>query len=282
MSTITRDPKIEVAIANWAPRFTSQGVDPNDFARVTAPLERWEDWLPAWVENGDRHAELAREADAAGRSVTAGEAWVHAALSYHFAKFVWMVDLERHDDATRRAVDAVYAAHRHLDPTAERVEVPFEGTTLVGNLRGPRDAPLVVLLPGLDSTKEEFFHWENVFLERGLATFSLDGPGQGETGYATVIHPNYEVALAAALDHLGWERPVRLAGVSLGGHYAPRAAAFEPRVRAAAAVSGSYDFGEVFDSRPRISQETFVHHTGAHSHEEARAKAHELNLAGVA
>jgi 2,6-dihydroxypseudooxynicotine hydrolase len=79
------DARIEAAIANWAPRFTAQGVDPNDFVRVTRPLERWDEWLPAWSANGDLHAELARDAEASGRRVTAGEAWVRAALSYHFA-----------------------------------------------------------------------------------------------------------------------------------------------------------------------------------------------------
>ena len=55
---------------------------------------------------------------------------------------------------------------------------------MVGNLRRPPGLdrpPLVLLIAGLDSTKEEFFAVENIFLARGLATFSLDGPGQGET-----------------------------------------------------------------------------------------------------
>src|SRR5207247_673038 len=75
--------------------------------------------------------------------------------------------------------------------------------TMVGNLRRPSPAgryPLVLLLPGLDSTKEEFFHWENVFLTRGLATLSLDGPGQGETGEKMPIRPDYEAAVTVALD----------------------------------------------------------------------------------
>src|SRR5437763_3470697 len=114
------DERIEAAHAHWAPRFTSQGVDPNDFARVTDPLETWPEWLPAWFENGDRHARLAREAEAAGRTRSAGEAWVHAALSYHFGKFVWMVDMERHRAGTAKAKDAVANFHRLLDPTAER------------------------------------------------------------------------------------------------------------------------------------------------------------------
>jgi hypothetical protein len=43
------------------------------------------------------------------------------------------------------------------------VEIPFEGGTLPGILRIPRHAgreagvPVVILIAGLDSTKEEFF-----------------------------------------------------------------------------------------------------------------------------
>jgi 2,6-dihydroxypseudooxynicotine hydrolase len=279
------DERVQAAIANWAPRFVSQGVDFNDFRRVTAQVETWPEWLPAWVANGDMHAERAREAEERGRTLTAGQAWNHAALSYHFAKFVWMVDMDAYRDAADRAVTALREVHRLLDPLAERVEIPFKGTAMVGNLRRPIAAeqpPLVLLLPGLDSTKEEFWEWENVFLQRGLATFSLDGPGQGETGYTTHIHPHYEVAVTAALDHLQWPAPVGLAGVSLGGYYAPRAAAFEPRVRAAAGVSGPFNFGEVWDNRPSLTKETFQHHSGASSPDEAREKAFELSLDGVA
>ena len=283
MSSITaRDAKIEAAISNWAPRFTSQGVDPSDFVRVTQPLERWDEWLDAWLANGERHAALAREAESAGRTLTAGDAWVHAALSYHFAKFVWMVDMERYRAAADRAVAALYEAHRLLDPSAQRVEVPFEGATLVGNLRGARDRPLVFLLPGLDSTKEEFFNWEEVFLRRGLSTFSFDGPGQGESGYATHIRPDYEAATSAALDTLGWARPVGVVGVSLGGYYAPRALSGDERFRAGVSVSGAFCFGEVWDARPSLTKETFQHHSGARDQDEARARAFELDLDGVA
>ena len=280
-----KDERVRAAIANWAPRFVSQGVDFNDFVRVTERVETWPQWLPAWVENGDLHAALAREAGARGRTLTAGQAWNRAALSYHFAKFVWMVDMDLYCAAADKAVAALAEVHRLLDPSAERIEIPFDGFAMAGNLRKPAGVakpPLVLLLAGLDSTKEEFFHWEQVFLDRGLATFSLDGPGQGETGYTTVIHPNYEVAVTAALDRLAWDSPVGLAGVSLGGYYAPRAAAFEPRVKAVAGVSGAFNFGEVWDARPSLTKETFQHHSGAANPEEAREKAFELSLEGVA
>src|SRR5512145_1304181 len=134
---------------------------------------------------------------------------------------------------------------------------------MVANLRRPTGhnrPPLVLLLPGLDSTKEEFFNWENVFLQRGMATFSLDGPGQGEGGYAGHIRPDYEHAVAAALNALAGRQELDLervgaVGVSLGGYYAPRAAAFEPRLRAAAAIGGPYDFGECWPNLPAITRE---------------------------
>ncbi|MGH8937460.1 MAG: alpha/beta hydrolase family protein [Acidimicrobiia bacterium] len=284
------DARVEAAIANWAPRFVAQGVDYNDFIRTTAGIERWEDWLAAWSATGDLHATLAAEAERAGRSLTAGKAHVRAALCYHFAKFVWMVDMDRYREAAGQAVASLYAAHHHLDPTAERVEMILDGATMVGNLRrsdrGTRP-PLVVLVPGLDSTKEEFFNWENVFLERGMATFSLDGPGQGETGFATHIRPDYEVAVATALDALGGRSDldperVGVAGVSLGGYYAPRAAAFEPRLRAAVAIGGPFDFGECWDRLPSITRDTFIHHSGSRDQRQGAGRASELSLAGVA
>src|SRR4051812_49867166 len=86
------DARVQSAIDHWAPRFVQAGVDHNDFIRTTAGVERWEDWLDAWAALGDRHAGLAREAEAAGREVTAGDAGVRGAGASHLAQFVWVLD----------------------------------------------------------------------------------------------------------------------------------------------------------------------------------------------
>jgi 2,6-dihydroxypseudooxynicotine hydrolase len=284
------DARVQAAIENWGSRMIANGVDYNDFRRVTSSLERWDDWLDAWTATADGHREDAERAREAGHDLTAGEAYVRAAVCYHFAKFVWVLDIERNRAATEQAIAALAAGHALLDPTAERVEAPLDGAQIAANLRRPRGIerpPLIVLIPGLDSTKEEFFHWERVFLERGMATVSLDGPGQGESGFALDIRPDYEVAVAALLDALGGRHDVDLdrvgaAGVSMGGYYAPRAAAFEPRIRAVAGISGPYDMSANWDNLPSLTRETLQHHTGASSPEEARARAAELSLAGVA
>jgi 2,6-dihydroxypseudooxynicotine hydrolase len=285
------DARVRAAIDNWAPRLIANGVDFNDFVRTTSSITRWDQWLDAWCATAEVHQALAREAREVGHLRSAGEAFLRAAVTYHFAKFVWVLDPERNRRATEAAVKAMYDAHAILDPSAERVEAALDGASVVANLRRPpagaRPAPLVVLIPGLDSTKEEFYLWESVFLRRGMATLSLDGPGQGETGLRLSIRRDYEVAVAAILDAvahvdgLDLER-VGAAGVSLGGYYVVRAAAFEPRLKAVAGVSGPYDMSANWDTIPPLTRETFTHHSGATHDADARERAARLSLAGVA
>ena len=283
------DERVEAAIRHWAGRFIANGIDYNDFVRTTASVSRWDEWLDAWTATAEVHTGLAERWREQGHQRSAGEAYLRAAVSYHFSKFVWVLDPERNRRNTQAAVRALYAAHELLDPTAERVQAPLEGGIVVANLRRPSGterAPLVVLIPGLDSTKEEFFHWESVFLSRGMATLSLDGPGQGETGFHMNIRPDYEIAVTAILDAVAGRSeldPERIAavGVSLGGNYVIRAAAFEPRIKALAGISGPYDLAASWESMPSLTRETIAHHTGAGSDEEARRRAHEVNLAGV-
>jgi len=284
------DARVQAAIDNWAPRMLSQGIDYNDFLRTNSKIERWEEWLGAWSENAELHLRHAKEAEEEGRLLTAGEAYVRAALSFHFAKYVWVLDGDRNREATERAREAIYNAHRLLDPSAERIEAPLDGAKVIANLRRPPGVerpPVVIMIPGLDSTKEEFFNFEDVFIRRGLATLSLDGPGQGEGGFDAPIRHDYEVAVAAILnaiadrDDIDSNR-VGAAGVSLGGYYAPRAAAFEPRLRAVTGVAGPYNFGELWDDLPMLTREAFVYYSRSADEEQGRERALKLDLAGVA
>ena len=122
---------------------------------------------------------------------------------------------------------------------------------------------------------------ENMLLARGMATLSMDGPGQGEGGYTEAMRHDYEVGVAAMLDALGERDDIDVArvgalGVSLGGYFAPRAAAFEPRIRAVAGISGPFCFGELWDSLPELTRETFTHKAGA-----GRERALKFDLDGV-
>ncbi|MFQ5895955.1 MAG: alpha/beta hydrolase family protein, partial [Nitrospinota bacterium] len=178
-----------------------------------------------------------------------------------------------------------------LQPPGRRIEVPFEGTSLPGILRlppggaGGEGAPCVLLLAGLDSTKEEFHTFEPLFHARGLATFAFDGPGQGERGDLP-LRADFETAVGAVAEFLGREGldgggRLGALGVSTGGYYAARAAARVPRLRATVAVGGFYDLAGCWEGLPRLTRQGFAHAMGGVSEEEARERGEALSLQGV-
>ena len=274
------------AIAHWKPRFTANGVLPADFEKITGPLRVWDDWCSAWSAEAAEHEALGRDALRSGRTRSAGAHLARAAVYWHFAKFVFVDDLDQMKSAHMRAVRCLADALPHLDPPGERHEIPFESAALVGVLRRPRTAgphPAVVLIPGLDSAKEEFRATETLFLERGIATFSIDGPGQGEAEYDLRIRGDWEGPGAVVIDYLGrldgidTER-IGIWGVSLGGYYAPRVASGVDSVRACIALAGPYDFGVIWDELPELTRATFRVRSGASTDDEARALAFGLSL----
>jgi dipeptidyl aminopeptidase/acylaminoacyl peptidase len=283
------DARVTSAISHWRARFLANGVAPLDFDAVTKGLDRWEDWCRAWSEAARVHETLGREALAVNRTRSAGGHLAQAAVYFHFAKFVFVEDLAQMRDAHRDAVRCLTDALPHLDPSGERHEIRFEGATLAGILRRPQTRgplPVVVLIPGLDSAKEEFRPTEALFLERGMATFSVDGPGQGEAEYDLPIRGDWEVPGATIVDYLaridGLD-PARIGlwGVSLGGYYAPRVAAGVPKVTACIALAGPYNFGEIWEGLPPLTRETFRVRSGTASEAEARKVALTLSLEGT-
>lgn len=284
------DQRLADAIGHWAPRFVANGIDLNDFNKLAASIERWSDWCSAWCDVGAEHEQLGREALEAGRIRSAGQHLSQAAVYFHFAKFMFVQDMDQHRAAHARAVRCLMDALPHLDPPGERVEIPFEGAAMVGVLRVPRGEgphPAVVLISGLDSAKEELRPTEQLFLDRGLATFTVDGPGQGEAEYDLAIRPDWEVPGAAIIDSLS-ARPevdpdrIGVWGVSLGGYYAPRVASGDQRVRACVALSGPFTFGEEWDVKPLLTREAFRARSRSSSDEAARQRALQLTLEGRA
>ena len=120
-----------------------------------------------------------------------------------------------------------------------------------------------------------------------MATFSVDGPGQGEAEYDLAIRADWERPGAAILDHLSGTPgvdPDRIGvwGVSLGGYYAPRVASEDERVKACVALAGPFNFGEVWGGLPSLTRDTFRVRAKVDTDDEARERALELSLEGRA
>jgi pimeloyl-ACP methyl ester carboxylesterase len=219
----------DFAAAQWS-RATGAGIDPHEYRRVTATLESVADWGPTFLRTGRDH--VARAEDPRS-PVSAGEYLLTAARWFHVATLAPFAEAGL---AASAADDALGRALALLEPGARRVE----GADFTGWLRGPADASAtVIVVPGLDSAKEEFLDLVSALLARGLAVFTMDGPGQGVLAATTAVRADYHRVVGQAIDALGVAR-VGIVGLSLGGYYAARTAALEPRVAAVATVSGPF------------------------------------------
>ncbi|HZQ63952.1 MAG TPA: alpha/beta fold hydrolase [Gaiellaceae bacterium] len=253
-------------------RMLSDGIPYPDYQEALERVATLEAWFDFWAGKGELYESLGDEALAAGNRVSGGEWLWHASLSFHYAQFMWFHDPERRESGQRRKVELYERAAPHLVPPGERVEIPFEGATIPAVVRlplgePPRDGwPCVLLLGGLESTKEESLLFENMCLERGIATVAFDGPGQGELFFQVKLQPDFERYTSAVVDDLEQRDAVDVSrlgvlGRSLGGFYALRSAAFDERLRACVAWGFFYDMTD-FESMPPHTQRGFTYVTG--------------------
>ncbi|HKD75330.1 MAG TPA: alpha/beta fold hydrolase [Ktedonobacterales bacterium] len=281
--------RVQIAIDNWAPRFIANGVDSNDLLRLTHSVQRWEDWSPSWFALAAVHERLGAQAEAQRNYESAGEHYLQAAMLYHFGKFM----VVRYPDLLRTGHENNVRVYQRGLPlfeySGERVEIPYEnGRVIPAILRKPPHrprAPIVILSPGLDSVKEELHSYGNDLLRRGLATLAIDGPGQGESEFDLPLRPDYEVPIRYVIDYLSTRDDVDagrvgMLGVSLGGFFAARAAAHEPRLKAAVMLAAAYDLSQHFDRYPLLTQEAFIHRLKAGDEATAREKLKAFTLAG--
>lgn len=265
---------VEECFEAWTSRFIANGVDGNDLGRLRDRIETWAEWCPAFRDLGEAHAGLGESALDRGDTESAGEHFRAAAMVYHFGSHVWHEDDRLRDETHRLAVECFGRAGPHLDPPVERLEATTAaGFEVVGNLRvpeagpdgAPGESPVVILLPGLDSIKEELSAYDPYFHARGLATLAVDGPGQGETWYHHGMTDRYHRFISAVIDRLESHDPAgvdpgRLAtlGVSLGGFYAPQVAAFDDRVDACVGISGPFVVGPASKYQSALHREQFL------------------------
>jgi dienelactone hydrolase len=159
-------------------------------------------------------------------------------------------------------------------------------------------APIVVVMNGLDSTKEMLAKsvMGTMFARRGLSALFIDQPGTGEAlrlQSLPAVH-NTEVWASPIVDWLVARdavdaRRIGALGVSLGGYYCPRAVAFEPRFASGAVWGANHDWREVQQARLRREGENPVPHYwkhvqwvfGAKDMDNFPTKAEHMHLNGV-
>jgi dienelactone hydrolase len=263
-----------------------EATGPLDFSDIQRVLGRVVDartWYPAWRAEANEAEEAAERLLAAGRTVSAGDMFHRASACHHWGQYLARVGSEQKAEGRAGRVRCYRKAVACFTARIEPVTVPFDGATLPGYLHFSETGeapPCVIMVNGADSVKEEYHNWARQFVRRGLATLTIDGPGQGEMLGVLPMHPEvWERPMAAAIDALAEGGKVDadrigIWGSSLGGFLALRAAAYEPRFRAAISLGGFYDCRD-YRHWPISTQLNVMEDLNVESLSEARAYVEE-------
>jgi alpha-beta hydrolase superfamily lysophospholipase len=212
-------------------------------ARLAPRQAEPEAWREEWCAMGERVERLAAQA---GSARTAGGHCLRSGM-YWFTGERFLYPGEDKQALGRKALALQQKGLLAVHPAIEKVEVPFENTSLPALFfrAGEPRAPTIVVFDGMDNCKEMSVLFCGLeFAARGWNTLAIDGPGQGESlrlrGLAA--RHDYEAPGRAAYDFVAARADVDpgkvvVLGYSFGGYYAARVAAFEKRYAAGVAFS---------------------------------------------
>jgi pimeloyl-ACP methyl ester carboxylesterase len=219
-------------------------------------------WFREWASEARIVEDAGRVRIADGHRRSGAAYLLRAANYYHVGERFLQPKTRESDAAYARGVRCFRdASAQSIHPRIEPVEIPYEGTTLPGLFvhaeGGLTPTPAMIFLDGLDVTKEiQFFKGVPELAARGIACLIVDGPGNGEAiRFRNLrLHHETERYASAAFDFVAArpeidERRIGIMALSLGGYYAPRAAAFEPRFACCVAWGAQWDYHAIWKRR---------------------------------
>jgi dienelactone hydrolase len=231
------------------------GGDLFDIARLCERLEPDDraGWERAWLDLAVTTERRAKEALAAGHGESAKENFFHANQYYRMSDvFLSADEMAKKTERFLKARENFRAAAELHAPPIEVISVPCGSEKYDGYFCHPVNPqpgrwPAVLFLGGADAYAEEIYFGARPMLARGWAVLLVDTPGRGSSHYVKNIptRHDYEIPATACVDYLVSRpevdaRRIAVAGISMAGYYAPRAAAFDARVKALVCWSGCY------------------------------------------
>lgn len=230
-----------------------------------------------WVKMADKLCELAQEDESKGRLLSAGEKYRRASSYLITAERLQAHNAPGRLGLYRRELELFHKGIRLCGEKLERVEIPYEGKHISGLYMRADNAdersPLLVMVNGLDSTKEMMYLVGNQqwLAQRGVSSLAIDQPGTGEALRLQGMTARFDAEHWASkvvdwLETRSDVDPKRIGcyGVSLGGYYCPRAVAFEPRFACGVTLGANHDWRDVQKRRLEKEGDFPVPHYWAH------------------
>jgi dienelactone hydrolase len=215
-----------------------------------------EAWYESWKRVAEHVEKLAQIDKKAEHPLSAGRKYLRACVYYLLAdRMVSNLD-PRKVKIYLQALRAFKEGVTLKRDRVEFVEVPFQGASLPALFVpavGEGPAPCIIHFDGFDVLKETLYlnNVGDAFRRRGVSLLIVDHPGVGEALRLRNMcaSPETEIPAAACVDYLERRsdvdpKRIGIMAVSLGGYYAPRAAAFEKRLKCCVAWGGIWDAGK--------------------------------------
>ena len=221
-------------------------------------------WHDAWSKLGERNKRLAEEDATLNFNVSSGEKFLRAACYFMTAERMCKSNSPLRLKTYKQMLDCFNLGVKSLRDPVTRVEIPFKDTHLPGLFYPAEEysknsnSPCIIHFDGLDVMKEFLFliGLPQQYARRGISTLLLDHPGVGEALRLKnlKLSPETEEPASAAVDYLESRedvdpKKIGVAGISLGGYYAPRAAGFESRLSCVVAWGAINDYGKITKDR---------------------------------
>jgi hypothetical protein len=278
MNFIETNGALQIIIAANRTRAIAAGIDPNEYQAVCESLTIASDWPKTFIRTGQQHYDQADEHKTNGELVSASEEYLMASLWFHFATCIPNPNSAEHKAASVATAKTYRHALDIIDPKAQWIDKGDSDQPFAGVLRHPDDQPsrgIVLIIPGLDSGKEEFHVHNEALLRRGLSTFAFNGPAQVELSVDNPISFNYEQIVSHVIDTLTEQyhveaHSIRVMALSLGGYYAMRSAATDTRIERLLTVSGVCELD--WRSLPQLITDTLTQRAGSSEIAQAFAK----------
>jgi len=236
----------------------SGGADVGEVLKTASSITEGDDesWYREWMKTAEQREKAGHDFLARDRRISARQEFFKASNYYRAAEFFLHTNPKdpRIVSAWEKSRDCFLKGAELADHPILPVAIPFEGTTLPGYFclvdNSGAKRPLLIVHSGFDGTAEELYLETAYFaIKRGYNVLIFEGPGQGGVIRVQKIpfRPNWETVVSPVVDYAVSRKevdPKRMAlmGISLGGYLAPRAAAFEKRIKACIANGGVYDF----------------------------------------
>jgi len=218
--------------------------------RALGEVQRVNDWVGAWSRAAQRFLSESRRDESQGDWMRAAAARRNASMCYHVANLLSDDDPRTIRTLRASSVQAFSQSIPKLIFETRRLTLPWRTRELQAYLCKPEDAerpmPLVCLLNGATTTKEELLLWTARLRDAGFAVLTLDWPGTGEAAGNLKLSSHCDditdgIYTLAKHDRDLDEECIALLGVSIGSSVALRAAALDRRIGAVIAVSPPFE-----------------------------------------